>query len=193
MYKRKGNKQKRKTRKGCLHSRHTTTVTVVAIHALICTHVCMSDTIVQQCTHNAVSYPLSMWSKNNQQQQEHSSQVSVSDFLTLFSARVHSFFWKSMPSLVLLGAAALSLIISTVLACFWPTMTLDGIEVEGLVRGSYKLWPLWVWIYCIIFWLFQVRVVCHVPCVCFGHVGLSSICSHIARLLCNITDKCGRR
>lgn len=88
----------------------------------------------------------------------HPPQVSVSDFLTLFSARVHSFFWKSRPSWVLLGAAALSLIISTILACFWPITTLDGIAVEGLVLGEYKLWPLWVWIYCIIFWLLQVGV-----------------------------------
>jgi len=47
--------------------------------------------------------------------------VSISDFLTLFSARTNdNFFWGSMPSPILLGAAGLSLTLSTILACTWP-------------------------------------------------------------------------
>jgi H+-transporting ATPase len=52
--------------------------------------------------------------------------VSISDFLTLFSARTNDgFFWSSRPSLILLGAAGLSLTLSTILACVWPTSTVS--------------------------------------------------------------------
>jgi hypothetical protein len=48
-------------------------------------------------------------------------QVSISDFLTLFSARTHNgFFWSSRPAPILLYAAGFSLALSTLLACFWP-------------------------------------------------------------------------
>jgi len=47
--------------------------------------------------------------------------VSVSDFLTLFSSRGGpDWFWQTRPANILLGAAGLSLSISTVLACAWP-------------------------------------------------------------------------
>jgi H+-transporting ATPase len=88
--------------------------------------------------------------------------VSLSDFLTLFSARTHSeFFWARKPSPVLLGAASLALTISTVLASVWPDGKTDGIEVKGLCLGGAtrdKLWPLWVWIYCIFWWFVQDAV-----------------------------------
>lgn len=84
--------------------------------------------------------------------------VSISDFLTLFSARTHNgFFWSDRPSPLLAGAACLSLAISTIVACFWGDSTIDGLKVRGLVLGQYKLWPLWVWIYCIVWWFVQVR------------------------------------
>ena len=42
--------------------------------------------------------------------------ISISDFLTLFSARTHDgFFWSSTPSYILMGAACFSLLISTLL------------------------------------------------------------------------------
>ena len=84
------------------------------------------------------------------------AKVSISDFLTLFSARTQGeFFWHVTPSPVLAIAASISLIISTVLACAWPEGDLDGLPVMGLALGEYKLLPLWVWIYCIIFWFIQ--------------------------------------
>jgi H+-transporting ATPase len=47
--------------------------------------------------------------------------VSLSDFLTLFSARTHDgFFWSSRPSWMLLTGATLSMGISTIIACLWP-------------------------------------------------------------------------
>lgn len=82
--------------------------------------------------------------------------VSISDFLTLFSARTHNgFFWSDRPSPFLAGAATVSLGISTLVACVWGAGTIDGLYVKGLTLDSYKLWPLWVWIYCIIWWFIQ--------------------------------------
>ncbi|KAG2442954.1 hypothetical protein HXX76_003029 [Chlamydomonas incerta] len=82
--------------------------------------------------------------------------VSVSDFLTLFSARTHgNFFWTVAPSPILLCAAGLALSLSTALACAWPRGTLDKQEVEGLAYGSYTLMPLWIWLYCIFWWFVQ--------------------------------------
>lgn len=89
-------------------------------------------------------------------------QVSVSDFLTLFSARTHhGFFWSDKPSPFLAAAAILSLAISTIVACFWGDGIIDGQHVRGLAikagDETYTLWALWVWIYCIVWWLVQVR------------------------------------
>jgi H+-transporting ATPase len=39
---------------------------------------------------------------------------------------------------------------------FWPEGDLDGLPVKGLALGDYTLWPLWVWIYCLIWWIIQV-------------------------------------
>lgn len=86
--------------------------------------------------------------------------VSVSDFLTLFSARTHEgFFWSAKPSPILLCAAMTALSISTILACAWPEGKTDHIYTEGLARKSdisnYTLMPLWIWIYCIVWWWIQ--------------------------------------
>jgi H+-transporting ATPase len=82
--------------------------------------------------------------------------VSLSDFLTLFSARTQGhFFFQVKPSPVLFIAAMVSLAISTILACVWPEGLLDGLPVMGLALGDYKLMPLWIWIYCIIWWFIQ--------------------------------------
>eukprot|EP00292_Cryptomonas_paramecium_P001673 CAMPEP_0113686260 /NCGR_PEP_ID=MMETSP0038_2-20120614/15178_1 /TAXON_ID=2898 /ORGANISM="Cryptomonas paramecium" /LENGTH=1123 /DNA_ID=CAMNT_0000606537 /DNA_START=21 /DNA_END=3392 /DNA_ORIENTATION=- /assembly_acc=CAM_ASM_000170 len=82
--------------------------------------------------------------------------VSLSDFLTLFSARTQTeFFFQVRPGGLLLGAALISLIISTFLASFWPEGILDGLPVKGLALGDYSLMPLWIWIYCIIWWIVQ--------------------------------------
>ncbi|KAG1661530.1 hypothetical protein FOA52_000040 [Chlamydomonas sp. UWO 241] len=82
--------------------------------------------------------------------------VSISDFLTLFSARTHhEFFWASVPSPILLVCATLALTISTVLGCVWPDGRTDDIRTEGLALGDYTLMPLWVWLYCIVWWWIQ--------------------------------------
>ena len=46
--------------------------------------------------------------------------------------------------------------LAQVLNMIWPCAgTLDDVPVEGLTKGDYKLWPLWIWIYCIIAWFIQ--------------------------------------
>jgi len=83
--------------------------------------------------------------------------VSVSDFLTLFSARTHDgFFWTSKPAPILVGAGCLALSLSTALAVGWPTGTLDNIAVRGLGRDLGHQWLFfWVWLYCLVIWLIQ--------------------------------------
>jgi len=82
--------------------------------------------------------------------------VSVSEFLTLFSCRTQEgFFWTVKPGKPLVAAVAISLIISSFLASFWPKGTLDGLPVMGLALGNCPLLPLWIWIYCILWWFVQ--------------------------------------
>jgi H+-transporting ATPase len=82
--------------------------------------------------------------------------VSISDFLTLFSARTHDgFFWSSRPSPILMIAACFSLSLSTLLACVWPTSTVDGQYVVGLGDREPKAMAFYVWLYCIFWWFVQ--------------------------------------
>merc|ERR1712072_1669744 len=81
--------------------------------------------------------------------------VSISDFLTLFSARTHDgYFWSSTPSPILIGAACFALALSTLLACVWPRTYTDHQWVEGLGSGVGAL-PVYVWLYCIFWWVLQ--------------------------------------
>jgi len=82
--------------------------------------------------------------------------VSISDFLTLFSARTHDgFFWSSRPSPILLVAAMFSLSLSTLLACVWPTSHVDNQYVVGLANRHPKSMAFFVWLYCIFWWFVQ--------------------------------------
>lgn len=82
--------------------------------------------------------------------------VSISDFLTLFSARTHDgFFWSSMPSPILLGAASLALSLSTILACWWPNGHIDGEQVYGLASKNPKDMAFFIWLYCLFWWVIQ--------------------------------------
>ena len=79
-----------------------------------------------------------------------------SDFLTLFSARTHDgFFWSSMPSPILLIASVFALSLSTLIACIWPVSQPDGISAIGLGYSSPKTLALFVWLYCLVWWLIQ--------------------------------------
>ena len=80
--------------------------------------------------------------------------VSVSDFLTLFSARTGpKFFWQIKPATILLLGGCIALTISSLLAIFWPVSTPDGIPAEGL-RNNMSVW-VFVWLYCIVWWFIQ--------------------------------------
>lgn len=80
--------------------------------------------------------------------------VSVSDFLTLFSARTgRKFFWQIKPAVVLLCGGMLALTLSSVLSIFWPASTPDDIPVEGL-KNDMGLFG-FVWLYALLFWFIQ--------------------------------------
>jgi H+-transporting ATPase len=84
--------------------------------------------------------------------------VSISDFLTLFSARTqYDWFWSYAPSKVLLVGAVFSLTISTMVASFWPDGHPDNISTRGLSHdgGGHRWLPIWVWLYCIFWWFLQ--------------------------------------
>ncbi len=82
--------------------------------------------------------------------------VAVSDFLTLFSARAgEDWFWSSAPAPILLAAASLALGTSTIVACIWPMSRPDGIPTLGLEHKPPYFLPVFIWIYCIFWWLIQ--------------------------------------
>jgi H+-transporting ATPase len=80
--------------------------------------------------------------------------VSVSDFLTLFSARTgHDWFWKVRPARMLLAGGLFALGLSSILSLVWPTGHLDHIEVIGLKENP-SLFG-FVWIMSLFFWFLQ--------------------------------------
>ena len=79
--------------------------------------------------------------------------VSVSDFLTLFSARTGGdWFWSTAPSPILMAAAYIALSTSTILAATWPSSEVDGIYTIGLGLANPYLLTLYIWIYCRVWW-----------------------------------------
>ncbi|EPY19422.1 H+-transporting ATPase [Strigomonas culicis] len=93
--------------------------------------------------------------------------ISISDFLTLFSSRTGGdFFYAMAPSPILFIGAIISLLVSTMAAAFWHKTRPDEVLTEGLAWGdslSETLLPLWVWIYCVVWWFIQdiVKVLGH--------------------------------
>jgi H+-transporting ATPase len=82
--------------------------------------------------------------------------VSISDFLTLFSCRGGGdWFWSTAPARILLLAGCLALSCSTILACAWPESYPDGILALGLGRRKPYALALYIWIYCIVWWVVQ--------------------------------------
>jgi len=82
--------------------------------------------------------------------------VSVSDFLTLFSARTgDNFFWTTAPAKILLGAGCIALTSSTILACAWPASYPDKIYSLGLARRQPYGLAAMIWLYCIVWWFIQ--------------------------------------
>ena len=82
--------------------------------------------------------------------------VSISDFLTLFSARTgEHYFWSTKPANILLGAGCLALTISTIVSITWPSTYPDGVYTLGLGRRQPYTLPLYIWIYCLVWWVIQ--------------------------------------
>merc|ERR1711988_145655 len=72
--------------------------------------------------------------------------VSVSDFLTLFSARAGGdWFFMVKPAKILLCGAMVALSCSTCFAMFWPKSYPDGIQTEGLVESPPYMLEVFVW------------------------------------------------
>lgn len=82
--------------------------------------------------------------------------VSISDFLTLFSARTgEDWFWTTSPAKILMGAGALALTTSTIIAITWPDTKPDGVYTMGLGRREPYPLPIYIWLYCIVWWFIQ--------------------------------------
>jgi H+-transporting ATPase len=80
--------------------------------------------------------------------------VSVSDFLTLFSARTsHMFFFRVAPAPILFTGGMIALTASSLISIFWPESTPDDIPTEGL-KSDIGLF-VFVWIYCLFWWFVQ--------------------------------------
>jgi H+-transporting ATPase len=82
--------------------------------------------------------------------------VSISDFLTLLTARTgNDWFWHSLPAPILGAAAIVALSASTFCAAIWPASYPDKVYTLGLERRPpYSLIAL-IWAYCIVWWLIQ--------------------------------------
>ena len=82
--------------------------------------------------------------------------ISVSDFLTLFSARTGPhFFWKNAPAMVLMIAACVALLASSILSVIWPASRPDGIITLGLGYAKPYVLVIYIWIYCLFWWVVQ--------------------------------------
>merc|ERR1711976_641353 len=82
--------------------------------------------------------------------------VSVSDFLTLFSARAGGdWFFMVKPAPVLLYGAMFALTCSTCFAMFWPKSYPDGIQTEGLVESPPYMLEVFVWAWSLSWWLVE--------------------------------------
>jgi H+-transporting ATPase len=81
--------------------------------------------------------------------------VSISDFLTLFSARTRTWFWQRSIGRLLGGAAVVAMSMSTTLALLWDLIfgSLPGATMEGLRKSGGAASN--VWVYCLLWWLIQ--------------------------------------
>merc|ERR1711937_726421 len=89
--------------------------------------------------------------------------VSVSDFLTLFSARAGGdWFFMVKPAPILLCGAMIALSCSTMFAMFWPKSYPDGIQTEGLVESPPYMLEVFVWCWSLSWWLAEdaAKVLC---------------------------------
>jgi len=89
--------------------------------------------------------------------------VSVSDFLTLFSARAGGdWFFMVKPAPILLLGAMIALSCSTCFAMFWPKSYPDGIQTEGLLESQPYMLEAFVWGWSLVWWFAEdaAKVLC---------------------------------
>jgi len=89
--------------------------------------------------------------------------VSVSDFLTLFSARAGGeWFFMVKPAPILMCGAMIALSCSTCFAMFWPKSYPDGIQTEGLLQSPPYMLEVFVWSWSLAWWLAEdaAKVLC---------------------------------
>ena len=80
--------------------------------------------------------------------------ISISDFLTLFSARTRVWFWERRPGYALGVACLVATATSTLLSLFWDdAVTADDAYMKGLRGSQYACVA--TWIYCILWFLVQ--------------------------------------
>jgi H+-transporting ATPase len=80
--------------------------------------------------------------------------VSVSDFLTLFSARAGGdWFFMVKPAPILAIGGFFAVTCSTCFAMFWPKSYPDGIQTEGLVQSPPYMLEVFVWSWSLSWWL----------------------------------------
>lgn len=82
--------------------------------------------------------------------------ISISDFLTLFSARAQEkYFFQTRPHPALLIGGIIALAIATILALAWPKGSFDGIPVAGLALEEPYSLVVGVWIYSLVVFFLQ--------------------------------------
>jgi H+-transporting ATPase len=80
--------------------------------------------------------------------------VSVSDLLTLFSARAGGeWFFMVKPARILLVGVMFAVSCSTAAAMFWPLSYPDGIQTEGLLESQPYMLEVFVWVWSLAWWL----------------------------------------
>lgn len=88
--------------------------------------------------------------------------ISLSDFLTLFSARTRTWFWERRPGYALGLACIFATGSSTILSLFWDDIvkTSDA-QMSGLRSSKYAC--VCVWIYCVLWFFLQdiSKVACY--------------------------------
>ncbi len=94
--------------------------------------------------------------------------ISISDFLTLFSARTRSWFTERRPGYALAVALLVATGSSTLFSVQWDAMFGQGHDYTYMV-GLHGYSCLAVWVYCILWFFVQVRargVRAHAVCAC---------------------------
>ena len=88
--------------------------------------------------------------------------ISLSDFLTLFSARTRTWFWERRPGYAIGVACIIATMSSTILSLFWDDIVkTDDAQMSGLRASRYACVS--VWIYCALWFIAQdfAKVACY--------------------------------